>query len=199
VCDDTSLKGACVDTTLGGSGGGAVGASPIYPTQTALGVVEQALYDSVSAEPARLSGTPVRLFSVRRAKNRHPLYAEPSFAGKEWEFHGPWELMGAFEFDQGMEIDQEATSEGLHEFANAALYLSRKELENVEAPEPKIGDIIWLWDRKPFAEEGGDYWDVTKANRDGNIWTTEVFVQYRLELRWRSKFDPARKIEGTRT
>ena len=198
---DTSLQRKCVDTTLDGTPGGGAGAdgvSPIYPGGSGATLTEQPLWDSIASEPARLSGTAVRLYSVRRAKNRHPLYAEPSRDNHEWEFHGPWELMGAFTFDQGQEIEDEVSSQGLQKTANAVLHLARKELERIDAPDPKVGDVIHLWDQQPFGSEF-QFWDISRANPDGNIFTNESFVQFRIELRRRSRFEPGRKVLGTRT
>lgn len=180
----------CGDTTLDSG----TETRPVYPDDA---VSELPLWDSVAQEPTALSGTPVRLWSVRRAKNLHPLYREPSANGNEWEYNGPWELYGALEFDQGNEIEPDVSPEGLRTTATATLYLSRKALEDVSAPAPKIGDVIDLWDRPPFSTEY-QYWDVVKANPDGNLWTTEVFVQYRIEMKRRSRFEPGRKTEGTK-
>lgn len=195
MCEDTSIKGPYVDTTLGSPGGGSGvdGVSLIFPgTSPNGGLVEQPLWDSIAAEPARLSGVSVRIYSVRRAKNRHPLYAEPSVGG-DWEFHGPWELMGSFEFDQSRDLSDEVSQEGLQKTTTAQLTLARRDMETIEAPDPKIGDVIWLWDRAPFSSEF-QYWDVTLAAPDGNIFTNESFVQWRLELRRRSRFEPGRKL-----
>lgn len=191
---DTTLKHTCVDTTL--DAGGVGGVAPVFPGDVNT-PSEQAFWDSIATEPAQLSGTPVRIYSVRRAKNRHPLYAEPSRAGNEWEYHGPWEIMGAFAFDQGTDIDDSVGAEGIQKTAEAVLHLSRKALEDVDAPDPKVGDVIHLWDRQPFGSEL-QYWDVVKANPDGNVFTHESFVQFRLELRHRSRFEPGRKVEGKR-
>jgi len=195
-CKDTSLQGQCADTTLdggpGGGGGqpGGSGGSPLLPGGDPL-PTEQPLWDSIASEPAKLSGTPVRLYSVRRAKNRHPLYAEPSQDSKEWEFQGPWELFGSFTFDQGNDIDDDVSSQGLQKIASATMHLSRKSLEDIEAPDPKVGDVVHLWDRQPFGSEF-QFW----ANPDGNIFTNEAFVQFRLELKRRSRFEPGRKVLG---
>lgn len=158
---------------------------------------ELPLWDSVANEPTRLSGTTFRLYAVRRAMHRHPLYGEPTHGGHDWEFHGPWEMLGALEFDQGNEIDTEASSEGIQKIASAILWIPRKEIERVGSPRPKVGDVINVWDKPPFKSQF-EYWDVTKANPDGNIWTSEAFVQFRCELRHRSKFEPGRKVEGTK-
>lgn len=188
--DKPSLLQGCGETLLDSS----TETRPVFPDDA---VSELPLWDSVASEPTALSGTPVRLWSVRRAKNLHPLYREPSANGNEWEFHGPWELYGALEFDQGNEIEPDVTPEGLRSTATAVLYLARKALEDVSAPEPKIGDVIDLWDRPPFGSRY-EFWDVVKANRDGNLWTSEVFVQYRIELKSRTQFEPGRKTEGTK-
>lgn len=185
------ILGQCGDTSLGA--GGASNAGRIFPDDANS---EVGLWDSIAQEPARLSGTPVRLHSVRRAKNLHPLYREPSADGHEWEFSGPWEVMAAMDFNMGQDIDSEASEHGLQKIYSAVMYISRKELEDVGAPVPKIGDVIDFWDRAPF---GADYvyWDVVKANPDGNMFTSEVYTMYRLELKVRSRFEPGRKVLGT--
>lgn len=192
-CPDTSLQGACADTTLSGLGAtGVSGVERVFPGNNGA---ELPLWDSVAAEPAKLAGTPFRLYALRRARHRHPLYAEPATKDGEWDFHGPWELSGAFEFAQAEGITTIASSEGTQKTADAVLYVSRKALESIGAPEPKVGDVIDLWDRAPFKTKF-QFWDVVKANPDGNLFTAEAFVQYRLELVHRSRFEPGRKVLG---
>jgi hypothetical protein len=180
------------DTTL--SGGGVANVAKIFPDAE---VSERPLWDSIAAEPARLSGADVKLWSLRRAKNRHPLYGEPSVGGKDWEFHGPYEMAGGLEFDEAQEVEPEATTEGLSTSASAVLHIARIEFENVGAPDPKVGDVIEFWGDKttPFMRKF-KYWEVTKANPDGHIMSTAEYVQYRIELKQRTRFEPGRKVEG---
>ena len=194
-CKDTSLQIACQDTTLDGAGaGGAANVSNIFPGGGGGVPAELPLWDSVATEPAKLSGTSFRIYSVRRAKNRHPLYAEPSTNGN-WEYHGPWEMMGAFMFDQTGDTQAAAEDSGLQRSATATLSVSRKEFELADAPEPKIGDVIHLWNNRPFSSDY-QFWDVVKSDRDGGIFTSEAFVQWTIALARRTTFDPGRKILG---
>lgn len=161
--------------------------------------IERPLFDSIAQEPARLSGTKARFYSLRRAKNHHPLYREPGAGSRDWEFQGPWEVWTSVEFDQSNDIDAEVGSEGLKRNAQATLWVARKELEDAGCPEPKIGDVVEFWDLKPFAGiVNFQYWDVVLANPDGNIMSTEIFVQWKITLKVRGQFDPARKVENTR-
>lgn len=170
----------------------------IFPDEAEV-TVERPLWDSVAQEPARLSGTSIKLYSIRRAKNMHPLYREPSAEAKDWSFQGPWQMMGAVEFSQGDDIDTQSGSEGLKKTATATLWLARKELEDAGSPDPKIGDVIEFWDLQPYARAGKfQFWDIVKANPDGNIMSSEVFVQWKIGLEARTTFDPARKTENTR-
>ena len=183
---------------LGGSfHGDLTGRENVFLEGALLGLSRQelrakldAIFDFAGLE--EFIDVPVKFYSVRRAKNRHPLYAEPSVGG-DWEFHGPWELMGSFEFDQSRDLTDDVSQEGLQKTTTAQLTLARRDMETIEAPDPKIGDVIWLWDRSPFKSEF-QYWDVTLAAPDGNIFTNESFVQWRLELRRRSRFEPGRKL-----
>lgn len=183
------------DTTL--SGGGLNNVTRLFPDAD---VSERPLWDSIAAEPARLSGIDVKLWSLRRSKNRHPLYGEPSVGGDEWEFHGPYEMAGAVEFDEAQEVEPEATTQGLVSVSSAILFVARVEFENVGSPDPKIGDVIEFWgdDTSPFVRKF-KYWDVTRANPDGHVMSMAEFVQYRIELKKRTKFEPGRKVEGQST
>lgn len=160
--------------------------------------VERRLWDSVAQEPAKLSGMRFRLYSIRRAKNRHPLYGEPSVGG-DWEFSGPWEMACTLDYAQGDAIQPEASTEGLRKTSNAVLWVARKEFEDASAPEPKIGDVVDFWEMPPFAGAAEiRFWDVTQANPDGNMFTIETFVMWRIELKVKTTFDPERKVTGTR-
>ncbi len=161
--------------------------------------VERPLWDSIAQEPARLSGTQVKLYSVRRAKNHHPLYREPGAGSKDWEFQGPWEVWGTVEFDQAQDIDADAGSEGLKKTANVILWVARKEFEDVSSPDPKIDDVIEFWGSKSFKRAGGfQFFDVVLATPAGNIMTSETFVQWKITLKARSSFDAERKVTNTK-
>jgi hypothetical protein len=154
---------------------------------------ELAIYDSVASEPGRLAGTPIIYYRLRRAKHRDPLYKEPNVDG-DWEFDGPWEMMAAIEFPQSDNITPEATEIGIQKNSEAVAWISRKEFEDHSAPYPKEGDVVSFWEQPPFgSEEDRSQWDVVKATRDGNVWTAEQFVLYKLELTRRTKFLPIRK------
>jgi len=172
----------------------------IFPDDSAVSV-ERPLWDSVAQEPARLSGAPFKIYSLRRAKNHHPLYREPSAGANDWVFQGPWQMWGALDFSQGDDIDQDASSEGRKRSAQVTLWLARKELEDVGSPDPKIGDVIEFWDIKPFAgvlDGHFQFWDVTLANPTGNIMNSETFVQWKITLKARTTFDPVRKVENSK-
>lgn len=167
----------------------------IFPDD-AQASVERPLWDSVAQEPARLAGTKIRVYSLRRAKNHHPLYREPSAGAGEWAFHGPWEMWGSIELPQGDAIQTTAQSEGQKRIVESTLWLARKELEDAGAPDPKADDVIEFWDLKPFAGVTPfRFWDVVSANPDGNIMQSETFVQWKIVMRSRTDFNPVRKVE----
>ena len=160
---------------------------------------ERRLWDSVASEPNRLAGTPMKFYSIRRAKNRDPLYKEPSAEGKEWSYEGPFEVMGSVDFPQFEGSTVEATEVGYRKESEAEAYVARVDFERVESPYPKTGDIVEFWTEPPFNDpERETQWDVVKVSRDGNIFSSEKFVQYKISLRRRSKFFAFRKTEHTR-
>lgn len=176
---------------------GAKALSRIFPGDPQV-QVERPLWDSVAQEPARLAGTKIQFWSARTASNRHPLYGEPSDGGSEWEFSGPWELWADLEFDQAQEIEPQAQTEGFVKESNAKLWVARKEFEDVNAPNPKIGDVIGFWDLEPFSAREGRYWNIMKANRGGNVFSSETFVHWSIDLTVNTRFNPLRKIENVR-
>lgn len=160
---------------------------------------ERKLWDSIAAEPARLAGDKIRYYSLRRAKNRDPLYKEPSAGGEEWAFEGPFEMMAAIDFPQSDNITPEATESGIRTQAEAIAWVARKEFEDRESPYPKKGDVVEFWSEPPFGyDQEATQWDVVKATRDGNVFTTSTFTMYKIELRLRSKFVAFRKTEHTK-
>ena len=160
---------------------------------------ERLIHDTIAAEPAILSGVRLRLYSLRRAKNRHPLYKEPSNEGKEWSFHGPFEMYGELDFPQAANTQSEVTEVGQRRMSEATMKIPRSEVERAEAPYPKKGDVLEFWWEGPFADKGGySQWDVVGADRDGNVMSTPQFVGFEVELKRRGKFLAFRKTEHTR-
>ena len=171
----------------------------IYPSDCGGCSDERALWDSIASEQARLAGVSFRYYRLRTAKNRDPLYKEPSNLGLEWEFDGPWEMYGCLDFSQPDQLSTEATENGITQTGEAVLWIARKEIEDAEAPYPKKGDVVEFWSEQPFAEKDEKtYWDVTGMERDGNVFNTNTYIQHRLELRRREKFFAIRKVEHTR-
>jgi hypothetical protein len=168
----------------------------IFPTADGE-VDERTLWDSVAQEPARLAGTPVRFYSLRRAANRHPLYREPTADNAEWSYLGPFEVYAAIEFDQGSNITPEAQDSGTHRQSTATCKIARKEFEDASAPYPKEGDVIEFWAEQthPFASPRMmGAWDVKKAVPDGQMFGAETYVQWQIELVRNERFLAQRKL-----
>lgn len=185
--------GSCSGSTLIGEGG-TDNLQRLFPDADNS---ERVLWDSIAQEPAVLSGVTIRLWSLRRAMNRHPLYGEPANPENngEWSFGGPWEMNASIEFEESENVDHEATSEGSQKTGEATMFIARKELEDIGAPRPKMGDVISMWGELPFSSQY-KYWDVISADEAGHIMSTNAFVQYKLKLKHRTKFEPGRKVEG---
>ena len=170
----------------------------IFPDDPVVSV-ERPLFDSIAQEPARLAGLPIRFFSLRRAKARHPLYGEPSKDREEWDFHGPWEMFATIEYDQPSDNSQDVGSEGLQVTRDATMKIARKEFEDAGSPFPKVGDVIEMWRESEFAAVQNRFWDVVDADPDDNIFQTEVYTMWKLSLKAKGRFRPNRKTEGETT
>lgn len=166
----------------------------VFPEQAAPNP-EVPLWESVAQEPARLSGVRARLYELRRAKNMHPLYREPSADDGGWEYRGPWELHVAIEFSVPDDMEIEAGQEGAEKTGQATCWLSEKEIRTAQAPRPKVGDVLEFWQTPGYAGAGAStWWDIVRADPDGRVMTTDVFVQWKLILRQRARFDAVRKV-----
>lgn len=160
--------------------------------------VERPLFDSIAQEPARLSGTPIRFYSLRRAKARHSLYGEPSQDGEEWNFSGPWEMYATIDYDQPGDNSQDAGSEGLQVQSDSTMEIARKEFEDSGSPFPKVGDVIEMWSEREFSAVQTRFWDVVDADPAQNIFSSEVYLMWKVSLKRRTRFTPQRKTEGER-
>lgn len=174
----------------------------IYPSGDPLDQDEREFWDSVAEEPARLSGVTIGFYSVRRAMHRDPLYREPSVEGT-WTYLGPFHVPAALEFMTADSIVPEVRETGVQRTSDAMLWIARRELERVSAPDPKEGDVIEFWSEaitgNPFARPlSHTQWDVVKSNPDGQLFSQETFVQFKLELRQRETFLALRKTDGDR-
>ena len=149
--------------------------------------------DSVAREHVRLSGTTVKLHVLSVAAHRHPLYGEPSDEGR-WEFNEVFKFPAAIMFDRPDDISSEATDQGKTKVKEAMLHVSRRELEEIGAPEPKSGDVVEFWGYAPFGDTyKSSFWDVVGADPEGEHWTQPTYTMLRFKLRWRSKFLAERK------
>jgi len=178
----------------------------IYPDDQVV-TVERPLWDSIAQEPARLSGVDVEMYSLRRGMNGHPLYGEASVDGKDESFNGQWQFKAAIEFDQGDEIQENAATEGRKQEGQAVMWISRKELEDIDAPDPKVGDVMAVWNEGAFDgtnSQGNErarfrYFRVLRANPHGNVMSVNTFVQWRVELKFASDFNPDRFVNEVTT
>lgn len=156
---------------------------------------EMELFDSVAREPARLSGDKVKLWVLSVAENRHPLYGEPSEEGR-WGFNEDrvFEFPASLMYDRPDDISTEATERGKKKTREAMLYVARRELEEIGAPEPKAGDVVEFWGYAPFGDDHRhSFWDVVGADPSGDIWTQPTYTMMRFKIRWREKFLAERK------
>jgi hypothetical protein len=101
------------------------------------------------------------------------------------------------DYDRAEEIQPTVRAEGIQTESDSIMWIARREFEDVGAPVPKVGDVIDFWDERPWGMDLR-YWDVIKANPAGNIFNSEVFVQYKITLKRRTSFEAGRKVEGER-
>lgn len=174
------------------------------------------LHDSFTKEYAELTGTPVKMFSVRRGGSVDPVWDEqssqygydplwgednqpvPPAEGNEpdladWAYNGPWEFYAFVEFEEA-EGQTTTIEESMVRDWDAICWIPRKTLDDVEAPYPKAGDVLEMSEWKD-ATEKQVWFDIIRSKRSGALNDSQTYVQFRLELKRRSLFDPSRRVD----
>jgi hypothetical protein len=178
---------------------------------------ELELFDSFTQEYTELTGTPIKLYSARRGGSVDPVWDEQSSkygydplwgeGGQpvppsqrtspekvDWAFGGPWEFLAFVEFEESDNLSVSIDESMVRDW-DAVCWVPRKTLDDMESPYPKAGDVIevsrWL-----DASEKQIWFDVIRSKRSGALADSQTYVQFRLELKKRSSFDPARKVDG---
>ena len=153
---------------------------------------EQDLLDSVARESIRLSGDFVNLHVLNISSNYDPVYGEPE--GESWDFPEVFTFPAGVEFNRPDDITTEANERGNRMERQAILWVARRELEVVEAPEPKPGDVVEFWGYAPFGDDRHhSYWDVVSADPSGEHFTMPTFTMLKFNLRWRERYLAERK------
>jgi hypothetical protein len=170
------------------------------------------------AERLTLSGTLAEYYSLNRGTNVDPLYGEPSndplygggvavtggvtqVSSTAWDFapdvaggEDPFVVSCGIEY---VEFDNRTPSvrpDGTMVEYDAVMSLSIMTWEcQIELSEnaalvgrvPKRGDVVYVF---------GEWWDVVKDGKSGNVRGTSEAVGYRLYLKKRSQFTPDRKV-----
>lgn len=179
---------------------------------------EVRVFDSVAEEYNRLGGTKVKLWSLRRGYGIDPVFDEPSkvhgydpiygeFSApshepvvvpeerEEWAFNGPWELWMVVQFEEEQNSDT-SIEESVQTDWDATAWVARMSLEEVDCPYPKKGDVIEM-DAEKWKDKDDDqiFFDVVSADRAGPLNDTQTYVNQRLRLKRRTKFEPQRRVE----
>lgn len=178
---------------------------------------ELRLFDSISEEYNRLGGTKVRLWSLRRGYAVDPVFDEPSrnhgydpMYGEavapshqpevepekrdEWAFVGPWEFWAVVFFEEEADKDT-SIDESVQSEWDATGWVSRQAFEEIDCPYPKKGDVIEMSEEKwRDSSDKQIYFDVISSARAGPLNDTQTYVNQRLRLKKRTKFDPERRI-----
>ena len=179
---------------------------------------ELELFDSFSEEYNRLTGTKVKLWSLRRGHAVDPVYDEPSKKygydvvygessapshdpmvepadREEWAFNGPWEFWASVQFEEEQNSDTSIEESVVTEW-EATAWIARVALEAARSPWVKKGDVIEM-SKEKWKDKAGNriYFDVVSATRAGPANDTQNYVNQRLRMKRKTKFDPSRRVD----
>lgn len=159
---------------------------------------ESCFFDGIAAEQVQVAGTEIRFWHQDISNSvRDPLYDEP--INRAW--CGPF-VMKAF-VDYATE-NAEAREEGTRVVWSGSLWVPRSEIETAAAPAPLEGDVIQYWHNTGFYEKhsvlgadepgAGYYFDVINVELDGYLFTSPLFVGFKLQLSRRTEFTAERRL-----
>jgi len=175
-----------------------VAVKPLDPSEgLRLTAHERRLFDSVSEEHIRISGTTVEYYHLDiAASNWDPLYGE----ARDRKFNGPYKIIAYLTYP---ESPPEMRQEGFRNSFNCECWISRKAMEDANAPAPSEGDVFRVWDL-PYFNEGsvdgqnvpsaGYYFDATDVDEDGHLFDNPDFVGFKVTLARRNEFAAERRV-----
>jgi len=126
-----------------------------------------------------------------------PLYNEPET--REWA--GPYRFKAFVEWpEQAYEVREEGNEINW----TGRCYIPRLTIEDAEAPPPKEGDVIRIWEIPHFdafaqgMESGiphaGYYYDLTGVVEDGHVFDNPEFEGFWCDIKRRTEFTPERRV-----
>jgi len=173
--------------------------APLRPGEDAFRLAdgEIQLFDGFAQEVNGIAGIDIEFFSLSLKKSkRDPLYDEPT----ERVWSKPYKFRAWIAAPSQTPVVGE---EGFRVHFDASAWLARKDLEDVQAPNPNEGDVIHFWNTPFFNNQAGAketvpkagfYFDVIQVTPDGHLHDTPSFVGFRCLLKRRSEFGAERKI-----
>lgn len=172
-----------------------------YPSDRSfvLGSDELEIFDSVTSEQNRIGGTEIELYQYDLKKSvRDPVYGEPSY--EAWK--KPVRLKAWFQYP---DIEEQATSDGSMSTWPSIFWVGRKDLEDVHAEIPGIGEIIKVWNIPYFILEKSStddperafYFAIKSVAEDSHMFDNAQFTAYRLTVERRTTFAPERRLLNT--
>ena len=93
--------------------------------------------------------------------------------------------------------------DGVHSVFQSAVYMARKEAEDVGLQDPHPGDIIRFWNTPFFnklaangreIEGAGMYFDVIEVKNDAHLYDTPYFTGFKIDVKRRTEFGAERKL-----
>jgi len=163
---------------------------------------EHDLFDSIAQEHVNILGTDIDFWTHEVSKGtRDPLYDEP--IGRVYV--GPFRVKGYVSWPDSV---PEARQEGGRTSFGAEVWIARKSIEDIRAPQPNESDVLRIWNTPFFNEwavdnapsgqpNTGYFFDIIDVDDDGHLFDSPTFVGFKLSIKRRTEFTPERRITNT--
>lgn len=166
-----------------------------YSNEQAL--KELMIADRDAQEHTRQVGTKIKYFQLDIKYSKiDPLYDEPI----EPKYSGAFNL---YAYVSWPNPEFMVRDDGVHTVMQSAVWIARKEAEDVGLNKPKPGDIILFWDIPYFrnvATNGREidgasmFFDVIEVKDDGHLYDTPYFVGFKIDIKRKTEFGAERKL-----
>lgn len=161
--------------------------------------IDQKTADQYAQEQVKTSGVQIDYYALDMSQSIiDPLYIEPLSR----KHSKPYKIYALITWTPG---EFSVREEGVHTIFQSAVWIARKELEDVGLRQPEPGDMMRFWNTPFFnfeaansrnIEGAGLFFDIIEVKDDGHLFDSPSFTGFKIDIKRRTEFGGERKLLG---